>query len=670
MLPSENKTLYTALDVMLDGVSICTSVRDREGEIVDFTVVYVNDAAARINRRSKEDHINNSLKEIVPGIVENGMLERYKEVVEMEVPLVMEDSYYFYGIHDQGEERYFDIQAVPFGDGFLSTWRETTEKHIKEDAEKYQEELLRDFIDFQKNLFLLNRNTIMEQTADFLKRYCEHIAIILLSGGGGEEADIYIYSQGTRFTDRRQISAMEGSQVLEVMENRKAAYNISVSEQNKRFPFDRKMNEKYGIRSSYIVPIVTEDLVMGVISIASSRALGFSEILRGIVSILASGFALSLKGTQVYEKALESESKYKTLFEYAPDAILLFDTQKGVFLEVNQKAQELLNMETSRIRGLTPEEVFFPPGSLNQLEERAFSGDEQSVIELYIKNSQEDLVPCDARAAVFPGEKERILRISLMDVTMRIEAEREKKRNEEMVVQSAKLSALGELSAGIAHEIAQPLSGIRMVAENLLFESMEGGNEGKIDGEYLTEKSEDVIKYVRRISNIIEHIRIFSRDQRGSMDEYFDINRGIENALSLVRTQYTNKQIQILLNLSEDIPKIYGNIYRFEQVVLNLLSNAKDALLAVPVGERNIEIATGVEEEQLVVQVIDNGCGIPGDVFNRIFEPFFTTKITNQGTGLGLSVTYGIVKGMMGDISIRSNEGEGTTVTVSFPLTI
>ena len=257
-----------------------------------------------------------------------------------------------------------------------------------------------------------------------------------------------------------------------------------------------------------------------------------------------------------------------------------------------------------------------------------------------------------------------------MDVTMRIEAEREKKRNEEMVVQSAKLSALGELSAGIAHEIAQPLSGIRMVAENLLFESMEGGSEGKIDGEYLTEKSEDVIKYVRRISNIIEHIRIFSRDQRGSMDEYFDINRGIENALSLVRTQYTNKQIQILLNLSEDIPKIYGNIYRFEQVVLNLLSNAKDALLAVPVGERNIEIATGVEEEQLVVQVIDNGCGIPGDVFNRIFEPFFTTKITNQGTGLGLSVTYGIVKGMMGDISIRSNEGEGTTVTVSFPLTI
>ena len=72
MLQSENKTLYTALDVMLDGVSICTSVRDREGEIVDFTVVYVNDAAARINRRSKEDHINNSLKEIVPGIVESG----------------------------------------------------------------------------------------------------------------------------------------------------------------------------------------------------------------------------------------------------------------------------------------------------------------------------------------------------------------------------------------------------------------------------------------------------------------------------------------------------------------------------------------------------------------------------------------------------------------------
>lgn len=669
MLQYENQTLYTALDVMLDGVSICASVRDQEGDITDFTVVYVNDAAARINRRSKEEYLNSALTEIVPGLVENGMLDRYKDVVERKVPLIMEDSYYFYGNQGQGEERFFDIQAVPFGDGFLATYRETTERHIREAEENYQEELLRDFMDFQKNLFLLNKKTIMEQTINFLKRYCEHIAIILLTGNGEKEADIFIHSQGANYTDRKPFSVMEGSQVLEVMELKKSVYNRSVSDQNKRFPYDRKMNEKFGIGSTYMVPIVTENLVMGVINIASSQEAGFSEVVRSIISILASGFALSLKGTKVYEQALENEIKYKTLFEYAPDAILLFDTDSNSFIEGNQKAQELLNMDISKVRGLNPEEVFFPPGEFKKLEKQAFSGDEQSVTEMYIKNSQGNLVPCDAGAAVFPYGKERVLRISLMDVSLRIEAEKEKKRNEEMIIQSAKLSALGELSAGIAHEIAQPLSGIRMVAENLLFESMEGGLEKRIDSEYLTEKSEDIIKYVRRISNIIEHIRIFSRDQRGSMDEYFDLNRGIENALSLVKTQYTNKQIEIYLNLSEEIPKVYGNIYRLEQVVLNLLSNAKDALLVVPVGERKIEISSAVRGEQLVVEINDNGCGIPEDVCNRIFEPFFTTKITDRGTGLGLSVTYGIVKSMKGDISIRSNEGEGTNVTLSFPLT-
>lgn len=245
---------------------------------------------------------------------------------------------------------------------------------------------------------------------------------------------------------------------------------------------------------------------------------------------------------------------------------------------------------------------------------------------------------------------------------------REKQR--QLLIQKSKLESIGELAAGMAHEINQPLGGISMGLDNILFKL----TLGSVSDEYLQTKIDAMFHDIDRIRRIISHVRVFSRDQKNLIDDEVSINDIVRDSLSLIKRQYQNHNIKITLKLSEEDYLTVGNKYRLEQVFLNLLSNAK---FAVEEKQRKtgdltysklIEIVSYKEEDFIVVDVIDNGTGIKEKYLDNVFDPFFTTKDVESGTGLGLSISYGIIQEMKGEIKVESKENEFTKMKVYFPI--
>jgi len=228
------------------------------------------------------------------------------------------------------------------------------------------------------------------------------------------------------------------------------------------------------------------------------------------------------------------------------------------------------------------------------------------------------------------------------------------------------MANLGEMASGMAHEINQPLNVISAVVDGILFEATLAE---KVDIDLFKNKSEKIFQNILRIRNIIDHVRAFSRNQNEFVSTVFDINVSIENAVSMFEEQFRHQGINLSLNLDQQISPFTGNTYQFEQVIINLLMNAKDAVIEKKLREGehtelNIGITTLRRNFNIIIEVSDNGTGISNDDLQNIMLPFYTTKGEGKGTGLGLSICYQIIEGMGGTIEINNNNSGGTTVKI------
>jgi two-component system, NtrC family, sensor kinase len=227
---------------------------------------------------------------------------------------------------------------------------------------------------------------------------------------------------------------------------------------------------------------------------------------------------------------------------------------------------------------------------------------------------------------------------------------------------------VGRLSAEIAHEINQPVTRLSLGLDNVLIrQSM-----GKLDDSYLSQKCKDLFSDIDRIRVIIDHVRTFSRDQSRASLQKINPNSVIENAIMLVKTQYNNHHVKLNKDLEKNIGFTIGNAFQLEQVMMNLLSNAKDAVeekaeMISSDYEKEISVKTYQQENLIYMEVQDNGTGIDEETLAKIFDPFYTTKSAEKGTGLGLSISYGIVKEMNGDIEVESKKGEFTLMRIILP---
>lgn len=271
-------------------------------------------------------------------------------------------------------------------------------------------------------------------------------------------------------------------------------------------------------------------------------------------------------------------------------------------------------------------------------------------------------------------QKETELRIIELNKNLekRMIAEIKKQEKQQLLLsQKSKLESLGTLAAGIAHEINQPLGGISMGLDNILIKL----SEKHLTDEYMKDKVSSLFENVERIKKIIDHVRTFSRAQKPASFGRVDINAVIHDALSMVKVQFESNSIDVITNLTNSLALAIGDKYKFEQVILNLLGNAKQAIeekdKLTPYGanKKYIIIESSQDPINIYVKVRDNGIGIKKKDIDKIFDPFYTTKKEDKGTGLGLSISYGIIKDILGDIRVESEEGEYTVFELVIPIT-
>jgi C4-dicarboxylate-specific signal transduction histidine kinase len=239
--------------------------------------------------------------------------------------------------------------------------------------------------------------------------------------------------------------------------------------------------------------------------------------------------------------------------------------------------------------------------------------------------------------------------------------EQELREKQEQLVQAAKLATLGELTTGVAHELNNPLNNIGLFIGNVI----DLVELGRLDKEPILRHMNNAMQQVQKATEIISHLRTFGRAAPVSQ-ELLRVNGVIEQALSLMREQLRLREVAVELDLTPDDPTVIGNPIRLEQVCMNLLTNARDALAESH--SKQLTITSRVEAGMVRLTFRDTGPGISPGLEQRIFDPFFTTKDVGLGTGLGLSITYGIVKDHDGSISIDNRPGEGATFIIELPL--
>ncbi|TMM25963.1 MAG: GHKL domain-containing protein [Actinobacteria bacterium] len=249
----------------------------------------------------------------------------------------------------------------------------------------------------------------------------------------------------------------------------------------------------------------------------------------------------------------------------------------------------------------------------------------------------------------------------LRETTQEMERrEQELRDKQEQLVQAGKLATLGELTTGVAHELNNPLNNIGLYVGNVIDRIRLGDDET----EPLVSDLEKAMEQVRKATEIISHLRTFGRAARVSV-ELVDVDDVIERSLLLVHEQLRLRGIEVELELCPDELLVLANPIQLEQVFINLLTNARDALADSK--RKTIRIASSRDEERIRIAFSDTGPGIPRELEQRIFDPFFTTKEVGMGTGLGLSITYSILREYAGDISVTSRPGNGATFVIELP---
>ena len=346
-----------------------------------------------------------------------------------------------------------------------------------------------------------------------------------------------------------------------------------------------------------------------------------------------------------------SEEKFRRIFEVSKDMIIVLDPD-GRILDINPHGLKLLSNDGEPPLGV-PFESYIAGGT-NWPQVKALIESEGSIsnTEITLKRTNGATVRTlvsgsfDQGSSHFRGAFHLLIR----DIEQR-------RLMEEQIAQADKLASIGQLSAGVAHEINNPL-GIILGYTQLLLREEETG----------TERYEDlktIEKHSKNCRSIVSDLLDFSRSSKPS-PEMTDLHQIIDDVLTFTEQHSGSGNVQIDRTYDDQVPDILLDEKRIKQVFINLVMNAKHA-----VGEEGrIQVITAFDprESHVRIRIIDNGHGITADDLPHIFEPFFTTKPTGEGTGLGLSVSYGILKNHGGDILVDSDPGQGSTFTVILPV--
>lgn len=244
----------------------------------------------------------------------------------------------------------------------------------------------------------------------------------------------------------------------------------------------------------------------------------------------------------------------------------------------------------------------------------------------------------------------------------------ERKQIESELIQSEKLSALGELSASLVHELSQPLFSIQLLAQILI----KNIDSNQLEIENLQIDLNEIVTQIKKMDEIMHHMKSFSHKSDNDLTEAVSINKVIEGPLKVCQKQLAHQNIEVKLQLNPELPQVKGNSNRLEQVLLNLINNARHALDDCQKKDKTIEIKSyhnmNKDLNYVVLEVKDNANGIPENAKEKLFQSFFTTKAPGKGTGLGLSISNKIIADHEGKIEVESEVGKGALFRIILPV--
>ena len=366
------------------------------------------------------------------------------------------------------------------------------------------------------------------------------------------------------------------------------------------------------------------------------------------------------RSKQLEEKLAESEKKYYAIFNNIPNPVFVLDIQNLKILDCNKSVTLVYGYQPDEIIGKSFLDLF----SEDERELYAFKLLTSSIIHRarnFHRNGGTLFVNIRFSTSTYSGEK--VLLVTTSDITKRLETEQQ-------LFQASKMATLGEMATGVAHELNQPLSVIK-TASNFFIKKVDRKEPIKEDILYTLAKEID--SHVDRASKIITHMRQFGRKSEMMMEKV-QVNDILKKAFEIFSQQLKARGIQVTWDIQPDIPLIIADQGRLEQVFINLMLNARDAIeqkMESGCAEKclcAIAMKTIANSKTVTVSISDTGTGIPLSDLDKIFEPFYTTKDVGKGTGLGLSISYGIVKECGGNIHAVNNDDGGATFILTFPV--
>ena len=374
-----------------------------------------------------------------------------------------------------------------------------------------------------------------------------------------------------------------------------------------------------------------------------------------LLSTIAGYVAIAVENARLYQSLEQKALQIERLKDFSENiveslriGVVTVDLDDRVE-SWNPQLEDLLEIPRSEALRRRLDEVL-PRDLAGEIAARAASEHVSGIYRYHLNTRANRHLVINASIAPLMGKNgARLGRLVLLDdITQRV-------RLEDQMVQTEKLTSLGLLAAGVAHEVNTPLAVISNYIQMLA---------KQIPSDDPRQKTiERIVKQTFRASEIVNNLLNFSRTG-GAEPVEVDLNSVLEETLTLVQHPFKTAQVNVVRNYSEKLPLVLGSTTRLQQVFLNLFMNARDAMP----GGGMLEVRTGARNGSVEIEVTDTGSGIPPEHLHRIFDPFFTTKSTGRGTGLGLSVSYGIIKEHAGKVDVRSTVGKGTSFRLEFPV--
>jgi PAS domain S-box-containing protein len=354
-----------------------------------------------------------------------------------------------------------------------------------------------------------------------------------------------------------------------------------------------------------------------------------------------------------------SEERYRTLFEQARDGIGLIRLSDQRVLDANDKVCEILDLSEQECIDRDVRELFRTtiPTAAPELS-LATNGQPSSEREVTIQTAKGESRPISISFTPLTAGGEEMMIMSLRDLSIRKKLEAEREEMQRQLYQSSKLASIGELSAGVAHEINNPLNGVINFAQLLK-------DEERPRSEFEEQMIDGIIEESERIAQIVRGLLTFARADTQELRQVH-FAEAIKTSIALFGRQFEKEGIAVEIDLDPALPFVKAESSRLRQVVLNMISNAYHALKAKPADSPERRVfrisarRAGKDGELVRVEFYDNGVGIKRADLNKVFDPFFTTRRETGGTGLGLSISFGIVRDFGGTIKVESEDGKFT----------